>query len=146
VHRQRRRAVGVLVLLTLVVTGGCGGDGDDEEASEFCAARVDLEDRLSELEGFQLTSEDQAPEARERVLAVIDSLETMLDAAPEEIRIDADTMAADLDTIRTRVEDATIVELGTEVPALLAQIGGSGNDEQGDAITAVNTYAADTCD
>jgi len=146
VHRQSPRAVGVLVLLALLVTGACGGDDGDEEVNEFCAARVDLEDRITELEGFELTTEDQAQEARERVLAVIDALETMLDAAPEEIRIDADTMASGLDDIQTRVEDATVTELGTEVPAILAQIGGSGNDEQSDAIAAVNTYAADTCD
>ena len=145
-HRQLPRAVGVLVFLALLVTGGCGDDGGDEEVNEFCAARVDLEDRITELEGFELTSEDQAQEARERVLAVIDALKTMLDAAPEEIRIDADTMAEDLDAIETRVEDASILELGTEVPAILAEIGGTGSDERSDAVAVVPSYAEDTCD
>jgi hypothetical protein len=147
VHRHRRRAIGALVLLVLLVTGGCGdGDDDDEANDDFCAARVELGDRITELEGFQLTTEEDAPEARERVLALIDALRTMLAAAPEEIRVDADTMASGLDDIETRVEDATVVELGTEVPAILAEIGGAGSDELADAVAAVNTYAADTCD
>ncbi len=149
--RRQRHTVGALVLVVLLaVTGtlaGCGGDdGGDDEASGFCDARVELEDRITELEGFDLSTEEGVPEARERVIAVIEALEEMLAAAPEEIRLDADTMAEGLDEITTRVEDADLVELSTEVPALLGEIGGAGSSDKADAVAAVNDYAKDTCD
>jgi hypothetical protein len=146
VHRQRRRAAGALVLLTVLVTGACGDDGGDDEASAFCQARVELGDRITELEGFDLSSSEDVPEARERVTALIDALRTMLAAAPEEIRVDADTMASGLDEIEARIAEANVMQLGTEVPTLLAEIGGAGSADRADAVASVNSYAEDTCD
>jgi hypothetical protein len=149
VHRHRRCAVGALVLVGLLLTGACGGDDDgggEGATSEFCEARIDLLDRITELEGFELATEAEVPEARERVVAVIDALRTMLDAAPEEIRVDADTMGEDLDDIEDRISDADLVELSTQVPALLAEIGGAGADDRADAVAAVNAYAGRTCE
>jgi hypothetical protein len=153
-HRHRRRAAGALVLLAVLATGACGDDGDsgdsgdggEDDTTAFCEARVALGDRITELEGFDLASQGDAAEARQRVSALIDALRAMLDAAPEDIRVDADTMASGLDDIEARVEDASVIELGTEVPALLAEIGGAGSDERADAVAAVNAYAEDTCD
>jgi hypothetical protein len=147
VHRPRRRTVGALVLLVLgaALLGGCGGDDDGDEAAAFCDARVELADRITELEGFDLSTEEGVPEARERVIALVDALRTMLDAAPEEIRVDADTMAEGLDAIEDRVADADLVQLSTEVPTLLADIGGAGSEAKAEAVASINAYAEEEC-
>lgn len=142
---HRRWAVGALALLAIVGFGACGGDDDDEASDGFCEARVELGDRINELQGYDLSTEEGVPEARERVIALIDALRTMLEAAPEDIRIEADTMAEGLDDAEARVTDADLVELSTEVPTLLADIGGGGSPEKAEAVAAINAYAEDTC-
>jgi hypothetical protein len=153
VPRTPRRTVGSLLLvgaLAAAALAGCGEDPaadddvPDEARSEFCASVDDLNETVTELKGFQLTSEDDVPEAKEKIVAVLDALRAMLAQAPQAIRADAEAMAATLDPIEQRIEDATALELGTEVPALLAQIGGGGTAEANPA-AKVNAYIGANC-
>ena len=151
-HRSLSRTVGSLLLAaTLVVAllAGCGEDpssdtgASDDEKSEFCQSVDDLNVAVTELKGFQLATEDDVPEAKEKIVAVLDALRTMLDLAPDAIRSDADAMAETLDPIEQRVRDASALELGTEVPALLAEIGG--NDSGSNPAGKVNAYIGANC-
>lgn len=103
------RVVAVL-LAGGVALGACGDDGpsEAEKTEMFCEAAGSVSEFNAALTP---PSEDVSlADAKERVLAFVDRLETMLDVAPEEIEKVAEEVRPVIEPLRERVTNATSLE------------------------------------
>lgn len=119
------------VMAAAVVAGGCGGDDDaeatsttvDQEEAAFCADAASVEERLADLQGVQLATDEDVPAVKEAVGDLLRALRDMLDDAPSAISHSARELGRVVDDIGVEVDKATTaVELGLRLPGLLAQL------------------------
>ncbi|HXH57570.1 hypothetical protein [Iamia sp.] len=144
----RRGRLTAVLLAGGVFLASCGGDeAADPGPSVFCQEVATVQERLAELRDVRLASDDDVPQVKTEVLSFVDSFEAMLGAAPEEIEGEAASLSTSTEKIRTRVEGAsTALELGTELPGMLALLGGGGESgELGGDTQRIVSFTQEEC-
>ncbi len=126
------RWLGVL-LAGAVLVGACGGGGDDgaDDAPSpgFCTDVATVQEEQAALSDLRLTDDDDVPDARAQLLEFLDAIDAMAASAPEEVRAEADQLAATSARIRPEIEGVDdALELGTQVPGLLSELGAPATD------------------
>lgn len=135
-RRAVTRTAAVVLCLALVV--GCSDDGDDEATStttttvatttteplpagteQFCTALQVVKQRGIDVSTIKLDTDEDVPEAKSKLLGLIDALQASMLLAPPELLDSASQINALVTQIKPLVQDAvTANDLRIQVPAL----------------------------